>query len=147
MYGHYQNAYKKAAVNTMDQTKLIVMLYDGAIRNLKVGIESMRAGDVEKSHKALVKGKSIISELMGSLNVEKGGDIAQNLRTLYSYMFNQLIDANVRKDPLPAANVLKLLLQLREAWVTVGRKTPAQPSQQPAAGGMGNEMKRVNLKG
>ena len=47
-YGKYQNAYKRASVNTMDQNKLIVMLYDGAIKNITFGVEQMRLGNVEK---------------------------------------------------------------------------------------------------
>ena len=43
-YGKYQNAYKRASVNTMDQNKLIVMLYDGAIKNITFGVEQMRLG-------------------------------------------------------------------------------------------------------
>jgi flagellin-specific chaperone FliS len=48
-YGKYQNAYKRASVNTMDQNKLIVMLYDGAIKNITFGVEQMRLGNVEKN--------------------------------------------------------------------------------------------------
>ena len=53
-YGKYQNAYKRASVNTMDQNKLIVMLYDGAIKNITFGVEQMRLGNVEKTHTHLV---------------------------------------------------------------------------------------------
>ncbi|RTZ87386.1 MAG: flagellar export chaperone FliS, partial [SAR324 cluster bacterium] len=43
-YGNYQNAYKKASVNTLDQTKLIIMLYDGAIKNASFAVEHMKSG-------------------------------------------------------------------------------------------------------
>ena len=70
-YGKYQNAYKRASVNTMDQNKLIVMLYDGAIKNITFGVEQMRQGNVEKTHNHLVKSKNIVAELMASLNMDK----------------------------------------------------------------------------
>lgn len=136
-YGKYQNAYKKASVNTMDQNKLIVMLYDGAIKNITFAIEQMRLGNVEKTHNHLVKSKNIIAELMASLNMEKGGDIAKNLRSLYSYMFGQLIESNMRKDPNPALLVRKMLMDLREAWVSIGKKgtgtQPAEAAPKPVA--------------
>ena len=101
-YGKYQNAYKRASVNTMDQNKLIVMLYDGAIKNITFGVEQMRLGNVEKTHTHLVKSKNIVAELMASLNMDKGGEVAKNLRSLYSYMFGQLIESNMSKNPDPA---------------------------------------------
>ena len=128
-YGKYQNAYKRASVNTMDQNKLIVMLYDGAIKNITFGVEQMRLGNVEKTHTHLVKSKNIVAELMASLNMDKGGEVAKNLRSLYSYMFGQLIESNMSKNPEPALLVRKLLMELREAWVAIGKKsTGAQPA-------------------
>lgn len=137
-YGKYQNAYKRASVNTMDQNKLIVMLYDGAIKNITFGVEQMRLGNVEKTHTHLVKSKNIVAELMASLNMDKGGEVAKNLRSLYSYMFGQLIESNMSKNPEPALLVRKLLMELREAWVAIGKKSPGvQPSaatRQPSTG-------------
>ena len=138
-YGKYQNAYKRASVNTMDQNKLIVMLYDGAIKNITFGVEQMRLGNVEKTHTHLVKSKNIVAELMASLNMDKGGEVAKNLRSLYSYMFGQLIESNMSKNPEPALLVRKLLMELREAWVAIGKKsTGAQPvaatTPQPSMG-------------
>ena len=133
-YGKYQNAYKRASVNTMDQNKLIIMLYDGAIKNINFALEQMRTGDVEKVHNHLVKSKNIIAELMASLNMEKGGDIAKNLRSLYSYMFGQLIEANMKKDSKPAQVVRNLLMELREAWIAIGKKgstSASAPGPQP----------------
>ena len=144
MSNQYQNAYKRASVNTMDRSKLVVMLYDGAIRNIKIGIESMRSQNLEKTHQSLTKAKSIISELSVSLDMEKGGEVATNLRSLYLYMFDQLIEANIRKDAAIAANVLKLLLQLREAWAQIAtqNQTPSEDAPAAAPGA-----KRVNIQG
>ena len=137
-YGKYQNAYKRASVNTMDQNKLIVMLYDGAIKNITFGVEQMRLGNVEKTHTHLVKSKNIVAELMASLNMDKGGEVAKNLRSLYSYMFGQLIESNMSKNPEPALLVRKLLMELREAWVAIGKKSaavqPAAATPQPSMG-------------
>lgn len=147
-YGHYQNAYKRAAVNTMDQTKLIIMLYDGAIKYVGMGIESLKRKEIEKAHNSLVKTKAIVSELMASLNMEKGGEIAKNLQSLYAYMFDQLIEANVTKNPMPAQTVLGLLKELREAWLFISKQGKQQPeanANRQRLGGQ-SEVKRINLK-
>ncbi|MDH5750899.1 MAG: flagellar export chaperone FliS [Deltaproteobacteria bacterium] len=136
-YGRYQQAYKKAAVSTMDQRKLIIMLYDGAIRFLNNAITRMEEGDAYKAHRNLVKGKSIIAELLASLNLENGGEIATNLQRLYTYMFNELIDANLEKDTSRIGKVVELLKDLREGWNSLGT-TSADPSDQK---------KNINIRG
>lgn len=140
----YQNAYRRAAVGTMDQNKLIVMLYDGAIRHIKMALKHMATGKIEEVHNSLVRSKNIVSELMVSLNMEKGGEIAKNLRSLYTYIFGQLIEANMHKKSAPAEDALVLLQQLREAWMQISQTGEPAPKPAPAPG---DPVKRINLKG
>ena len=67
-YSNYQNAYKKASVNTLDQNKLIIMLYDGAIKNANFAVQYMESGEIEKVHDSLIKTKNIVTELLATLN-------------------------------------------------------------------------------
>ena len=127
--GNYQNAYKKASVNTLDQNKLIIMLYDGAIKNASFAVEHMKSGEIEKVHNCLIKAKNIVTELMATLNMEKGGDVAKNLQSLYSYMFSQLIEANMEKKTQPIVVVIELLKELRVAWVEINKKSKTQKTQ------------------
>ena len=147
-YGHYQQAYKKAAVTTVDQLKLIVMLYDGALKHLGIAVEKMKdGGTIEEIHNHLTKAKNIISELMVSLNLEKGGEIAKNLQSLYIFMFGQLIDSNVSKDPKPATMVMGLLKDLRSAWATIGGVSSQNTATAQPQMGTANTLKRVSLRG
>jgi flagellar protein FliS len=128
-YGAYSQAYQKAAVNTVDQRKLILMLYDGAIKFLTHAAEKMQKHETYEAHTNLIRGKSIIAELLSSLNLENGGDIARNLQRLYAYMFNELIDANLNKDPERVQRVVHLLKELRTAWQNLKPGTaPAAPA-------------------
>ena len=127
--GIYQNAYKKASVNTLEQNKLIIMLYDGAIKNASFAVEHMKSGEIEKVHNCLIKAKNIVTELMATLNMEKGGDVAKNLQSLYSYMFSQLIEANMEKKTQPIVVVIELLKELRVAWVEINKKSKTQKTQ------------------
>ena len=115
-YGRYSQAYKKAAVSTVDQRKLIIMLYDGAIKFLTIGIDRINKGDNYEAHKSLIRGKSIIAELLASLNLDQGGEIASNLQRLYTYMFNELIEANLNNDIERIRLVIDLLKELRIGW-------------------------------
>ncbi len=121
-YSNYQNAYKKASVNTLDQNKLIIMLYDGAIKNANFAVEYMKSGEIEKVHDSLIKTKNIVTELLATLNMEHGGEIAKNLKSLYSYMFSLLIEANMEKKSKPVLTVIDLLKELRGAWVQIREK-------------------------
>ena len=152
-YSNYQNAYKKASVNTLDQTKLIIMLYDGAIKNASFAVEHMKSGQIEKVHDCLIKTKNIVTELMATLNMDRGGDIAKNLQSLYSYMFSQLIEANMNKKTEPVVIVIDLLKELRAAWTQINskKKNDAKTQNNQDKGMMQNNQenaeKRISVTG
>jgi len=112
------HAYKETQIKTANQIRLIVMLYDGAIRHLNLALDSFSEGhhryDVINNH--IIAAQDILSELTASLDFEKGGTLAKNLFSLYTFMNRQLMDANMKKDPSPIAAVKKHLGELREAW-------------------------------
>ena len=151
--GNYQNAYKKASVNTLDQTKLIIMLYDGAIKNASFAVEHMKSGQIEKVHDCLIKTKNIVTELMATLNMDRGGDIANNLQSLYSYMFSQLIEANMNKKTEPVVVVIDLLKELRAAWTQINSKKKNDAKRQNTTGkdimqnNQENAEKRISVTG
>ena len=152
-YGNYQNAYKKASVNTLDQSKLIIMLYDGAIKNASFAVEHMKSGQIEKVHDCLIKTKNIVTELMATLNMDRGGDIANNLQSLYSYMFSQLIEANMNKKTEPVVVVIDLLKELRAAWTQINSKKKNDAKRQGPLGkgtmqnNKENAEKRISVTG
>jgi flagellar protein FliS len=113
------SAYKNNEVMTASPTKLIIMLYDGAIKNLKLAEFAIRESKIEKTNEHLKKAQDIIAEFMSTLNFEQGGDIAINLQQLYEYMFNKLIRANIDKDVVAVTEVRGYLEELRETWLKI----------------------------
>ena len=101
------------------------MLYDGAIKQVNLAIEAMdqkhRKYDVMNN--SIIKAQDIISELMVSLDFDKGGDIARNLFSLYIFMNRQLLDANVRKLIAPVKDVKGMLMELRAAWAAISKRS------------------------
>ena len=152
-FSNYQNAYKKASVNTLDQNKLIIMLYDGAIKNANFAVQYMESGEIEKVHDSLIKTKNIVTELLATLNMDQGGEIAKNLKSLYSYMFSQLVEANMEKKSEPVLAVIDLLKELRGAWVQIReKKKPEEKKGNASAQGLmqnlqENTEKRIKIKG
>ena len=131
-----QNAYKEIQIKTANQIRLIVMLYDGAIRHVNLALDACREGhhryDAVNNH--LIAAQDILSELMASLDFEKGGVIAKNLFSLYSFMNRRLLDGNLRKDPAPLAEVKKMLGDLREAWDEISTRKGLEENRTPATG-------------
>lgn len=130
------NAYGQAglevSVETASPHRLIVMLYDGAIKATSLAKIHMQNGAIAEKGAAISKAIAIIEEgLRLSLDKEKGGELAENLDALYDYMATQLLDANLYNKTGPLDEVLKLLMDIREAWLSID---PAmQPSVQSSA--------------
>ncbi len=116
---HPYQAYERTGVQTADQRKLIIMLYDGVIRFLRKAVSKMEASDIEGAHNYLVRSREIIGELLSTLKPEKGADVGQNLRRLYVYVFNRIVEANLHKDPRIVEEVIGIMSTLREGWVNM----------------------------
>ena len=110
------NQYKQTQITTANQGKLIVMLYDGAIKFLNIALDNMSPKTYDVVNNNIIKAQDIITELLLSLNMDDGGEISQNLFNLYMYFKRQLLEANIRKDAEIINHILKLLKELREAW-------------------------------
>ena len=114
MYG--VNQYQSAATDTAGPAQLVLMLYDGALVRLEIAAESIEAGDAEAAHTALVKAQAIIDELNVTLDMDKGGAVAENLRDIYLYCSSRLVEANLAKDATIVTEVAGLITPLRDAW-------------------------------
>ena len=117
--------YQQSAVNTSTPLQLIIMLYDGAIKHVKLGIEGIETNDFQKANTHLIKAQSVINELISSLNFQY--PIAERLLQIYDYLVRNLIEANVKKQKDPALEVLGHLSNLRDAWQQVAKRGSAAP--------------------
>lgn len=122
-------SYRQTKISTASQGKLILMLYDGAVKFLNIANEAIPKKDFSTSNANIIKAQNIITELMISLNMEVG-EIARNLYSLYDYMNHRLIQANVKKDSKIINEVKGMLIELRETWDQAikkcGDKVPTQ---------------------
>lgn len=108
--------YKKNEVLTASQSKLIIMLYDGAIKNLKLAEIGIRENKIEKTNEHLKKAQDIITEFMSTLNFDNGGEVAEGLHLMYEYMLQKLVHANIHKKIEDVEEVRRYLEELRSAW-------------------------------
>ena len=111
--------YQQAQTQTASKPKLLIMLYDGAIRFVKAGIEGIEERNYEKANNNLCKAQAIVHELISALNFEFA--IAGDLLVIYEYMLHCLIESNVKKDTELAKEVLEHLMELRESWLQASK--------------------------
>ncbi len=118
-----QRQYLQAQVETASPTRLIILLYDGAIRFCSLAMDAMKRKNLHEQNENLIKAQRILSELMGSLDQKVGGEVSENLLRLYTFMLDSLIRANMEDDPATVQSVMQMLTELRETWEEVDRIT------------------------
>ncbi len=111
--------YKEHAIGTQSKGRLIVMLYDGAIRFMNLAIKEMEAGNYAAKGQYIAKAQDIINELNAVLDINAGGEIATNLRQLYCFMIRRLSEANIKRDPRLVQDVIDLMDELNQSWKAI----------------------------
>jgi flagellar secretion chaperone FliS len=129
--------YKKTQVETATQGHLIVMLYEGAIKFTKAALDSIKSKKVEQAHKSIIRAEDIVTELLLCLDYEKGGDIAKKLASIYIYVNQQLLEANITKKTEPLELVIRLMSELKESWEKISnRMTDSDSRDMDKKGGL-----------
>jgi flagellar protein FliS len=111
--------YQDSTVSTQSKGRLIVLLYDGAIKFMRMAIMEMEKKNYEAKGRYINKALDIINELNVVLDMDAGGEIAGNLRKLYIFMSNRLSEANVKCDPQMVRDVIKLMEELNKSWKAI----------------------------
>jgi flagellar protein FliS len=120
------DAYQSQAVGTAGPLQLVLMLYDralAAIARSEWALKNMETGSIELAHRELTRAQDIVTELMLSLDHDKGGEISESLNAIYRFCLDQLTQANMSKDPAPLPFVAKSLADLREAWAHIAAQS------------------------
>ena len=126
---HAQETYRINQIKTASREQLLLITYDIGIQACKMGEEAMGRGDVEETNEALKRAQSVVRELMVTLNVEVGGDVAKQLMTLYDFLYYELVHANVQKDMDRLVTVRTMLQELRQTWQEVADKLHAEEEE------------------
>lgn len=133
-------SYKNSAVETASPGKLLLMLYNGAIRDLDTAIQKIAEKDLETAHNRLVRAQDIITEFMCTLNMDY--EISGKLLALYEYLHRRLVEANARKDVEIINEVRGFLIELRDTWQEALNKTSSTAPRVAAGGSSG-----INVQG
>lgn len=117
MFPHrFHNEYRHNEVATSSQGKLIIMMYEGALKFVTLALEGIDSKDLSKKGIYIKKTHDIINELSCALDMGKGGEVAQKLESLYQFILHQLTLANVKSDRKALESIINVLTPLMEAW-------------------------------
>lgn len=126
------NKYLETAIQTATPAQLLLMLYDGAIRFCRQSIVEIKAGHLEGANTFLQKTQNIIDEFV--ITLDRKSPIADNLLSLYEYFKFRLTEANMKKSPEPAEEVLGYLVELKENWMQAAKLSVQQKAGEAAHG-------------
>jgi flagellar protein FliS len=126
--GRAAQQYVQTQVRSSTPLELVVMLYDGALRASAAACDAMERRDIPARRVALSRAMAIISELQSTLDMDRGGEIADQLDRLYTWMTSQLVEATVKQQVGPILDVRRTLQILRDGWQQISVAKPAPES-------------------
>ncbi|MBP1042003.1 flagellar export chaperone FliS [Vagococcus sp. BWB3-3] len=111
--------YKNNQILTASPKRLIELLYEGAIKNLKIAELLLEKNEFNGVNTHIMKAEDIILELKQSINSEVEGDIPQQLNDMYDFMFGRLVEGNLEKNRKTIQLVRSMLEELKETWASI----------------------------
>jgi len=111
-----QENYQATQISTATKEQLLLITYDIGIRSCQIAEGALEEKDYELANRELVRAQNVIRELMVTLNVERGGEVAESLMRLYDFMHSYLVQANIDKDSSKVGIVANMLKELRQTW-------------------------------
>lgn len=113
------NDYQKNAILTASPAELTLMLYEGAIKFCNIALIGIEKNDMEKVNTNLKKAQAIITELR--ITLDHKYPVWEDFDRVYDYIYRQLLDANIKKDPEIIEDALKYIREMRDTWKEVMR--------------------------
>jgi flagellar secretion chaperone FliS len=121
----YGNVKVTTGVATANNVQLIQMLFDGLLESLSTARGHIQHNNIAEKSKAVARASRIVIGLQGALDFEKGGDLANNLNELYSYVTRRLFHVNAHNDLTVLDEIHGLMREIRDAWEGVPSLVPA----------------------
>lgn len=122
------DAYRESAILTASPEQLVVLLYDGALRFLRQAQAAGGEGAAQHARDRLDRAEAIIDELLATLDMDAGGELAQRLEGIYVFCKRCLMEARIERDLAKVATVVRLLSELRESWAALAGKPAPAPA-------------------
>lgn len=117
------NAYKQVDAQSASPNRLVLMAFDGILEYMARAERAFAAGDMAAKAQAILGASQLVEHLLGSLDRERGGEIATNLESLYNFLLIFLGKANVFDDPEALKACKPVVQNLRDAWAVLAKQS------------------------
>lgn len=124
----YRRVNVYGGVEACEPHALVGMLYDGFAEAITNARGALMREDMAGKGTAVMRGIEILESLRTSLDMERGGDVAQNLERLYHYMAQRLTEANMKNEPQALEEIGALNEILRDAWASIPQEERRRPA-------------------
>ena len=112
----YQQVSVNSSVMGASPHRLVQMLMEGALERIALAKASMARNELAMKGQSISRAIGIVGGLQESLNIEAGGEIAENMSKLYDYMARRLLIANSQNDESILDEVSGLMIELKMGW-------------------------------
>jgi len=121
--------YQQSQVLTASREQLLLLAYDGVLRFLARARRGLQDGDYHEKHTGISRAQGLIIELRRTLDFSAAPELAHNLARIYTYLIEELARADADDDDSRLAQVLRLVTEMREAWLDAARQlaSPSEP--------------------
>lgn len=133
MVNNAAEAYKRQQIMTATPEALTLMLYNGCLKFIDEGIQSVKDEKWEDANTSLQKAQNIISEFRITLDMDY--DISKQLIPLYNYTYDRLVEGNMKSDVTMLEEARGIIKELRDAWAQAMKKARQEKGTQGVQGG------------
>jgi len=120
-YANHAAQYQEVAVRSAAPGQLVVMVYDHLLLNLRRARLSIEQGNVDLRLTSFDRARQALGELLSTLDLEQGGEMARQLNALYTFVLAELTDLGLNPEPGRLERVTRIMSELREAFATVSQ--------------------------
>ena len=126
---NYQSVRAHSSVAAADPYRLVQLMLDNVLQRIAMARGHLERNEVARKGEQISKALAVIGALSSSLNLEAGGEIAQNLHALYEYCTIRLLKANAQNDSAGFDEVTKLVRTIKDGWDGIGQQAAAGPTR------------------
>jgi flagellar secretion chaperone FliS len=128
-----RTSYRQANVRGASPVRLVICLYEQAIEDLRQAVIALEKGDIEGRTRGINHALIVLAQLQGTLDMERGGEVARNLNKFYNVVRSGLAEAQMKQSARILEQQVSQLVLVYEAWLEVERVTAASPSPSKTA--------------
>ncbi len=127
-YASQAATYREREILTASPARLVVLMFQHAHSSLLRARHAVQTNNHEERVVAVAKARDVIMELMATLNMEQGGQIAQNLRSLYAFVLTELSDVARRPDGARLDAIIRIVSELHTAFAAIAVDSARVPA-------------------